>query len=165
MQLDKTRIAIRERSFPDLLDLALRVIREHSLPLMATLAIGLHTLSAQYSGDTNFQNSSGTISVPVTKSATTTTVSSSLATSTYGQNVTFSAAVTPAFGALPSGQISFYDGTNLLGTVNATSGAAQITLQSLTGGTHSITAQWVATYNYAASTSNARWRFASQGRR
>lgn len=37
MQLDKTRIAIRERSFIDILDLALAVLREHAGPL--TLAI------------------------------------------------------------------------------------------------------------------------------
>lgn len=40
MQLDKTRIVIRERSFPDILDLSLRVIREHFLPLLATTLIG-----------------------------------------------------------------------------------------------------------------------------
>jgi hypothetical protein len=40
VQLDKTRIAIRERSFPDLLDLALRVIREHAIPLSVTFALG-----------------------------------------------------------------------------------------------------------------------------
>lgn len=40
MQLDRTRIAIRERSFADLLDLALRVIREHAVPLAATFALG-----------------------------------------------------------------------------------------------------------------------------
>jgi len=40
VQLDSTRIAIRERSFADLLDLALRVIREHALPLAATFTIG-----------------------------------------------------------------------------------------------------------------------------
>ncbi|HVX09845.1 MAG TPA: hypothetical protein VHC22_01465 [Pirellulales bacterium] len=33
MQLDKTRIAIRERSFVDILDLALAVLREHAGPL------------------------------------------------------------------------------------------------------------------------------------
>lgn len=39
MQLDKTRIAIRERSLLELLDLALRVLREHAGPLaMAFLA-------------------------------------------------------------------------------------------------------------------------------
>jgi hypothetical protein len=40
VQLDRTRIAIRERSFADLLDLALRVIREHAMPLAATFALG-----------------------------------------------------------------------------------------------------------------------------
>jgi hypothetical protein len=33
MQLDKTRVAIRERSFIDILDLALAVLREHAGPL------------------------------------------------------------------------------------------------------------------------------------
>ena len=40
MQLDSTRIAIRERGFPEILDLSLRVIRVHGLPLLAVLAIG-----------------------------------------------------------------------------------------------------------------------------
>lgn len=40
MQLDQTRIAIRERSFGDILDLALRVIRAHAPALMVTWLIG-----------------------------------------------------------------------------------------------------------------------------
>lgn len=40
MQLDKTRIAIRERSFPDILDLSLHVIRRHALALAATFTVG-----------------------------------------------------------------------------------------------------------------------------
>jgi hypothetical protein len=56
MQLDKTRIAIRERSFPDLLDLALRVIRAHAgalipLWLMGALPLALlnyFLLESQY---------------------------------------------------------------------------------------------------------------------
>lgn len=119
------------------------------------LTLGNHLVSAQYSGDTNFLSSSGTTSVIVTKSATSTTVSTNLTPSTYGQNATFSAAVSPAFGSLPNGQVSFFDGTNLIGTANTTAGTAQITVPSLTGGTHAITAQWVQTYNYASSTSNA----------
>lgn len=45
MQLDKTRIAIRERNFPDILDLALHVIRRHALPLAATFAAGVLPLA------------------------------------------------------------------------------------------------------------------------
>ena len=41
MQLDRTRIAIRERSYPDLLDLALWVIRAHALPLCVALVAGV----------------------------------------------------------------------------------------------------------------------------
>ena len=40
MQFDNTRIAIRERSYFDLLDLALLVIRRHALPLLIATAIG-----------------------------------------------------------------------------------------------------------------------------
>ncbi|HQU46154.1 MAG: hypothetical protein B7Z73_11440 [Planctomycetia bacterium 21-64-5] len=40
MQLDKTRIAIRERSFLDILDLALSVLRQHAGPLALALLAG-----------------------------------------------------------------------------------------------------------------------------
>jgi hypothetical protein len=40
VQLDKTRIAIRERSFIDILDLALAVLREHAGPLTLALLAG-----------------------------------------------------------------------------------------------------------------------------
>lgn len=40
MQLDKTRIAIRERSFPDILDLSLHVIRSHALALAVAFVAG-----------------------------------------------------------------------------------------------------------------------------
>jgi hypothetical protein len=41
MQFDKTRIAVRERNFLDILDLALMVIREHARPLALALAAGI----------------------------------------------------------------------------------------------------------------------------
>jgi hypothetical protein len=40
MQYDKTRIAIRERDLPDLLDLALHVVRAHWLALLAAGVVG-----------------------------------------------------------------------------------------------------------------------------
>ncbi|HUT90353.1 MAG TPA: hypothetical protein VMY37_12705 [Thermoguttaceae bacterium] len=41
LQLDKTRIAIRERAYVDILDLALRVIRVHAGPLVLAFAAGV----------------------------------------------------------------------------------------------------------------------------
>lgn len=41
MDFDKYRIAIRERSLIEILDLALHVIRAHALPLGAALAVGI----------------------------------------------------------------------------------------------------------------------------
>ncbi len=40
MQLDQTRITIRERRFLELLDLGLRLVRMHPLALLAALAVG-----------------------------------------------------------------------------------------------------------------------------
>ena len=58
MQLDKTRIAIRERSFSDILDLSLHVIRRHALALAATFTAGVlplailnHWLLSEYLDD------------------------------------------------------------------------------------------------------------------
>ncbi len=41
MQFDSTRIVIRERSFPDIMDLALRVFRTHAGPLLAAFVLGI----------------------------------------------------------------------------------------------------------------------------
>src|SRR6202050_1656034 len=68
----------------------------------SSLAIGSHSISAAYSGDTNFASSesaavSVTISAPA-KIATTTSVSASATQLTAGQNVTFTAGVAPQTG-------------------------------------------------------------------
>ena len=41
LQLDKTRVAVRERSYIDLLDLALRVFRAYAWPLLLAFAAGI----------------------------------------------------------------------------------------------------------------------------
>ena len=76
---------------------------------------------------------------------TTTTISSSAATSTYGDDVTFTARVTPAVGAArPRGSVEFFDGTKSLGIDSTASKGSNstslftISLSNLTAGTHSI---------------------------
>jgi hypothetical protein len=63
-------------------------------------------------------------------------------TSTFNQDVTLSATVTPSFGTA-TGSVSFFDGTTLLGTKGLVAGAASLVTDSLLPGTHSLRA----TYN------------------
>ena len=74
--------------------------------------------------------------------ATTTTFSSSLNASKYGQAVTLTAVVVPAQSGAPTGSVIFYDGTTALGSVTLSKGAAHLTVSTLTAGSHSLTASY-----------------------
>lgn len=120
---------------------------------VSNFTVGAHSITASYVGDSNVNGSASTaITQTVNPSPTSVTLTSSANPSTYGQNVTFAATAQAAFGTTPPSSISFYDGTTLLGTFNATT-ATQITISYLTGGTHSITAQYAGNSNFASSTS------------
>jgi hypothetical protein len=82
----------------------------------------------------------------------TTTLTSSLNPSAYGQSVTFTATVTDASSTTgaPTGTVTFTDGTTILATqplnsTNSTTASASFATGVLSGGSHSITA----TYNPA----------------
>jgi uncharacterized delta-60 repeat protein len=90
--------------------------------------------------------------------ATTTTLTSSLNPSTYGQSVTFTATVTVSYSYdVATGTVSFYDGSTLLGsgTLSTANGVttATFTTASLAVGTHSITATYSGDSNDLPSTS------------
>jgi poly(hydroxyalkanoate) depolymerase family esterase len=92
-----------------------------------------------------------------TLTKTTTTITSALNPSTYGQAVTFTATVTSAQGAPPNGEvITFEEGKNILGTATLTSGTAKFTTSTLsTGGSDSISAVYGGDSTFAASTAKA----------
>jgi poly(3-hydroxybutyrate) depolymerase len=74
---------------------------------------------------------------------TTTSISSSLNPSAYGQSVTFTATVTSAQGAPPDGEtITFLQGANPLGTSPLSGGTATFAISTLGGGTDSIKASY-----------------------
>ncbi len=101
---------------------------------------GAHTITATYSGDTNLAGSSSPAFI-ITQ-ATTTTLTSSLNPSSYGQSVTFTATVTSVFGT-PGGTVTFAEGTSTLTTsVVNTSGVATFAIATLIAGTHAITATY-----------------------
>ncbi|MCC6569504.1 MAG: Ig-like domain repeat protein, partial [Anaerolineales bacterium] len=102
---------------------------------------------------------SGTISldhvrVRVTYSfGTTTTVVSDINPSVSGQTVTFTATVTSTSGT-PTGTVNFRDGVTVIGTGALDgSGVATFSTNTLTVGSHNITAVYVGDANFGTSTS------------
>ena len=125
---------------------------------LTSLSVGTHSISAAYSGDANFSGSaSATISQAVNKAATTTTLTASPNPSAFGQSVTFSAAVNaPGSAGIPTGTISFSDGTVTLGTaVLDSTGKALLSLSALSVGSHSIVASYSGDSNFSTSASSA----------
>jgi hypothetical protein len=91
-----------------------------------------------------FTNAAGTLmtsaaTLGVNHLDTTTTVSSSNATSSYGQSVTFTATVSAAAGT-PGGTVSFLDNGYVIGSAPLTGGKATFLTALLGVGTHNITA-------------------------
>ena len=97
----------------------------------ATFTAGSHTLSATYSGDSNFQpSSSGTLAQsvsssnnPPSNSDANLTVYANPNIPTLGDTVTLMVNISSE-GAVPYGTVQFYDGTTLLATAPVV-GAAQ----------------------------------------
>jgi hypothetical protein len=124
------------------------------------LAAGPHSITAVYSGDTNFSASTSSgISQTVTNASvsisTSTSVVSSLNPSVFGQPVTFAVNVTGSGSGTPSASVSFLDGANTLGTAALSGGRASFTTSTLTVGAHAITAVYSGDDNFIGSTSDA----------
>jgi O-glycosyl hydrolase len=123
---------------------------------VSTLAVGSHSITASYAGVTGFTASTSP-AVPLVISAitTTTTLTVSPNPASAGANVVLTATTTAASGTA-AGTVTFYDGATSLGTgaLNG-SGVATLTVSTLAGGSHSLTASYAASGNFGASTSAA----------
>ncbi len=110
---------------------------------VSTLTVGVHSLTADYSGDALHFSSTSTPAVSqVVNEATATTITSSVNPSALGASVTFTAivGVSSGGGVAPDGTVTFFDGANALGTVTLTGGSAVYATTTLADGLHSITA-------------------------
>lgn len=123
----------------------------------ASLAAGTHSITATYSGDTNFNGSTSSVLSQVVNQVTTSTaVTSSVNPSTFGQQVQFTATITWSSTGAPSGNVTFKDGGTTLGTpASVSGGVASILVSSLSVGSHSITATYNGDTNFSGSTSSA----------
>jgi len=122
------------------------------------LEVGAHTFTGTYT-DTSGNYVSGTygsLAFSVTKASVTIVVTSRTNPSRLGDTTIFDATVSGA-GISPTGTLQFKDGANNLGSAaTLNSGAASISLSSLTIGSHSITATYSGDTNYnSGGTSNS----------
>jgi hypothetical protein len=118
---------------------------------VASLTPGTHTLTAVYSGDSNFPTAHGALIQTVAKAPTSVLVASSVNPVVPTALVTFTASVVPATSGTPTGSVTFLDGATPLGSapVNG-SGQAILTTSSLTLGSNTITAQYSGDVDYLA---------------
>ena len=123
---------------------------------ISTLSVGSHSLTASFAGSTNYAAStSPVVNQTVQQTATQTTLSSVSSTTLVGKPAAFSVVVTSATG-VPTGQVSFREGSTVLGTGTlSVTGSASFSTTSLGKGTHTITAAYGGDSNYTGSTSAA----------
>ena len=110
---------------------------------------GSNSITAVYSGDSNYAATTSTavtVTVDTPTYTTTTTVTSSANPTTIGGRPTLTATIAASGGTAPAtGTVTFYDGTTSMGTGTYSSSSKTWTLKlsatyPLTGGLHSITA-------------------------
>lgn len=88
-----------------------------------------------------------------TQSSTMTTLTTNIPTALTGQTVTFTATVQPQGIGSPSGTVSFYFGTTLLGTVPVAGSSASLSISSLLTGADPISAVYSGDGNFTMSNS------------
>jgi hypothetical protein len=127
---------------------------EASVPV-SSLAVGVHSITARYLGDDNFNPvDAPPVLATIKRGSTTVAVSASPAASVFGQSIVLTASVglvSPAAG-IPTATLRFLDGTTVLGTAPVLIGegaaSGSISVSSLAVGTHVITAEYLGDANF-----------------
>jgi hypothetical protein len=129
------------------------------LNLTTFFAVGQHSITGTYLGDSSFNQST---SSPVTFSITQANTSTGLTSAGAPQGANLTATIgTSSLGSPPSGSVTFFSGSNNLGSaaVQTTTGAsgvvtfASLNATQLANGQYTITASYGGDTNYAASNS------------
>jgi hypothetical protein len=125
----------------------------------AGVPAGSYAVTAQYAGDSSDVASTGGTTVVLNKTQTSTSLTATPSFATPGTVVSLQATVTQVGGsAIPTGNVSFYYMTDLLGTAKLNGSGGATLSQSDAGvpnGTYSITAVYSGDGTNAASTSSA----------
>jgi hypothetical protein len=123
---------------------------------LTSLSKGTHTVSVSYSGDANFAVSNGAspLTLTVNAAGTTTTLKTSNTAPVFGDTLTLTAtvAVNQPGGGSPTGTVTFFDGTTQLGSAPVSGGTATFTTNSLSAGSHVLSASYSGDSNFVQST-------------
>ena len=122
----------------------------------ATLAGGLHAITASYGGDATFATAtSAALTQEILATPTTTALFASPASVAYGAALTLTASVSSTLG-IPAGTVAFSDGTTGLGTCTLSgAGVCSISRSGLSVGVHALTATYQGSGNHSASAGTA----------
>jgi MYXO-CTERM domain-containing protein len=118
----------------------------------SALSAGAHSIVTLYSGDGNFEPSTGGWDQQVGAYAATIAVTSSANPSTFGQEVLIKATLTGE-GGTPTGTVTFKDGATTLGTGTLSdAGEAIMKNAALSVGVHSLVVEYGGDVSYASGT-------------
>jgi hypothetical protein len=124
----------------------------------SNLAIAAHPIQVVYSGDANVMgSSSGAFTQSVEKGTTSALLKVTPNPTVFGESVTLKAnlsAVAPAAG-MPTGTVSFVDGSKVIGSVTLNGGLATFTTTSLSAGSHSLMVSYAGDISFTGMTSSA----------
>jgi sugar lactone lactonase YvrE len=127
-----------------------------------SLAAGIYSVTASYSGGGNFTSSSSTATslVVSTKASTTTSLSVSPVTPAVGSSITLTATVSAS--GVPTGIVYFYNGNIYIGMATLDGTTASLVTTSVIAGSNSFTAVYQGDGNYLLSTSSSQVATAAQ---
>ena len=117
----------------------------------SSLGAGSHSITAVYSGDTNYNSTSAGLAETV-KGTTATTLSANNSSIALGQTVQLTASVAPASA---TGTVQFLDGASSLGIIPLSGGTAAAAVSNLAVGSHTFVAVYSGDGYDVASTSPA----------
>jgi hypothetical protein len=124
-----------------------------SIPV-SSLPAGSDSITAVYQGSLTFASSTSSPLIQTVRAATTSTgLTSSLNPAGANQSVTFTATVTSQFGGAATGSVTFFSGSQTLGTASLSGKVATLNSSFSASGTYAITAHYSGDTNNTASTS------------
>ena len=128
----------------------------YSPAIGTVLDAGVQTLSVTFSptDSVDYAMETKSITLTVARAPTTTSITVTPSSILFGQPVTFTASTSSAIGVIPTGTVTFKQGTTVLATSSLdTTGAATFTTNALSVGNHNVTASFPATTDFGASSS------------